>query len=54
MRACDLDLSEQISLLSGSTFWLTSLCRSERSAGGDAQRRPHGLRAQEGTGRTSA
>ncbi len=50
MRACDLDLSEQISLLSGSTFWLTQPLPKRAVPAVMLSDGPHGLRAQEGTG----
>ncbi len=50
MRAADLDISEQISLLSGSTFWLTQPLPDHAVPAVMLSDGPHGLRAQTGTG----
>ena len=50
MRAADLDISEQISLLSGSTFWLTQPLPDHAVPAVMLSDGPHGLRAQKGTG----
>ncbi len=50
MRATELDLKDQISLLSGSTFWLTEPLPAHGIAAVKLSDGPHGLRAQDGDG----
>ncbi|HQR79229.1 MAG TPA: glycoside hydrolase family 3 C-terminal domain-containing protein [Actinomycetota bacterium] len=50
MRAADLTLAEQISLLSGSTFWLTQPLPDRGIGSVMLSDGPHGLRAQKGEG----
>lgn len=50
MRAADLTLAEQISLLSGSTFWLTQPLPERGIPAVMLSDGPHGLRAQKGEG----
>jgi beta-glucosidase len=50
MRASELTLEEQISLLSGSTFWLTQPLPDHGVPAVMLSDGPHGLRAQSGEG----